>query len=105
MGNIFLKFVPPQLLKKNCFGKLAMNSEIWKYPSTVKKSGATRYKQINGGRFSVRLLYGFLMQQICILGMQNRPLRNQRHNRPLQSAFSECNFHFKVLALEENNYS
>ena len=60
--NIFLRFVLPRQFEKNWADKLAMNSEIRKYPSTLRKSGAMRYKHINGGQLSARLIRGFLMQ-------------------------------------------
>jgi hypothetical protein len=84
--DLWLQFVPKELLQKIWEGNKAKNSDIWKYPSTKSDAGKTSYRQINGGKFSARLLYGFFMQQIRVLGLQNRPSRSRRNIAPLKNS-------------------
>ena len=69
--DLWLRFVPPEPLQKFCDDDKVKNPDVWKYPSNKNKSGTTTHLQINGGKFNARLLYGYLMQQIRILGQPN----------------------------------
>lgn len=82
--SVFLTFVTPNLLERIWDDGNNFNLWVYRNSATNVKKGVSYTEsasRINGGRFSLRLLYKWLAILIRVIGTQKTPKENTKNKR------------------------